>query len=313
MMKSKRFLLLALCLVVLLFTGLLLPLRLANAQRPDQTPQRPWQQAIRAIEADHSKGRLSIDQAALYRFYALSNSRQLPARYQPSNHGSSPHQPPIDLRASPHDSMEPIGEMFAALFIDEAAWQPETRELIAGLMEEESLLAINSHTMISPTKRHFLIHWDSSGGPNTPPSCRSTLPRCDYVDVISETLEYAYDELVLSGHDMPEPSDFGLGKIDIEIVGDIAPCNFPFVPNNVAAFSPPGKIYFRADIDWDIEKLPASNVLPRNSLFLPTAVAHELISTNGIRWVFATQAAWAGQGLWNGTTTSSQVEKEMRG
>ncbi|MDW8328031.1 MAG: hypothetical protein RMK99_15830, partial [Anaerolineales bacterium] len=133
--------------------------------------------------------------------------------------------------------MMELAEKLEALFADKAHWQATTfqtiNEALLAVPHEQTLAANTNLIWYTP---HFAIHW-SDTGPNAPPYPNPS----DYVKVVSDTLESAWNALSAYGYTMPNPSDFGgQPRFNVYIVRDVTACNI--IPISAAGLSLPGNI-----------------------------------------------------------------------
>lgn len=225
---------LSVTLLLALWLGLTVPIAHVQVtagmvgERPAPLTPR-WKQLILRIEQDKQAGVLSVDEAALLRFTALSDWERLPAHYR---------QDPLIEEPRPilEEGMLESAEKLNALFSDQRSWAETTHQTIAAQMEQAEMDFYGQFNE-QLTTTHFLIHWDSTGGPNTPANCSPS--SCPYVTSLALTLESSWSSLKQWGYAMPAPSVFGRPRIHVYVVAELEMCR---IPTERIGLSWPGEI-----------------------------------------------------------------------
>ena len=277
---------------------------LPSADR-SSSPELALRDAIEKIEAARLSGRLTTDRAARYRLWTLADPTRLPPEFQPTATAASFTAD----EAVPHDGLPELAEMLDALFVDQADWSAETRMAILAEFEEgerRSRAVLDALTE-TPTE-HFTIHWDNTGGPDTPPEGFT------YIVTLADELEHAWQALEGYGYEMPDAADFGKSvdlagnaRFDVYVVDEIRICDVIRITRSRAgAVTLPGDMWFFNDHDPDK---------------LDTMTAHELFHM--LQWNYADfhdsgclgkLGAWSwytDKGAWLMESTATWIEDEI--
>jgi len=267
-----------------------------------------WRDAIGRIEAARLSGRLTTDQAARYRLWALADPTRLPLEFQPTPGTARFAAEGEDL----HDGLQEVAEMLDALFVDQADWNAETRMAILAEFEEGEHLyraALAAALPATELTDHFAIHWDDTGGPDAPRGGFA------YVELLGKRLEEAWKELEAYGYQMPNPLDFGeapgpdgVARFDVSVVHEAKVCGVVTITKQMAsAVTLPGDM-------WIFNR--------HTDEFLATLTAHELFHI--LHWNYAgfhddscpvgKLNAWSwyiDQGAWLMESTATWIEDEI--
>lgn len=269
-----------------------------------------WNQAVANIEAAKESGLLTVEDAAVYRFWAITDLDLLPAEFLPESRpkDQSPNLTRDD--GPPVDGLSVLAAKLDALFVDEHVWSPQTRSVVMGLFEEASksasaALADLPETELTP---HFAIHWTDQGA-DAPPAGAA------YIDAIANSLEEAWTKLEGPdyGYEMPDPSEFGLvpdpndgiTRFDVFVVEEVKACGVLPLDHAIGS-TLPGEI-----------RLVNDRPLAR----IPTDTAHELFHM--LQWNYAgfkgmcplgmlSAGVWyLTEGVWLMESTSTWIEDEI--
>ena len=281
------------------------------------SPELAWRDAIERIEAARFSGRLTTDQGARNRLWALADPTRLPPEFQPTAGTARFAAEGEDL----HDGLQELAEMLDALFVDQADWSAETRMAILAEFEEgerQYRAALAAALPATELTEHFAIHWDDTGGPDAPRR------GFNYIETLGEKLEDAWKKLEEEyGYQMPDPADFGkapdskgISRFDvfvvrdpIKIMGDV--CDIIKICEKLKLQQPqamtlPGDMNFKNDIP---------------ELGLDTLAAHELFHM--LQWNYAgfrdstalgkAEALfwYAGEASWLMESTATWIEDEI--
>jgi hypothetical protein len=267
-----------------------------------------WRNAIEKIEAARLSGRLTTDQAARYRLWALADPNRLPPEFQPTAGTARVAAEAEDL----HDGLQELAEMLDALFVDQADWSAETRMAILAEFEEGERryrAALAAALPATELTEHFTIHWDDKGGPDAPRGGFA------YIELLGKRLEEAWKELEAYGYQMPDPVDFGeapgsdgVARFDVSVVHEAKVCGVVTITKQMAsAVTLPGDM-------WIFNR--------HTDEFLATLTAHELFHI--LHWNYAgfhddscpvgKLNAWSwyiDQGAWLMESTATWIEDEI--
>lgn len=232
--------------MLIVLTALFIASAQANPGPINLTP--PWKQAVEKIERAKVDGDITVDEAAILRFWAVSDLERLPEEFQPE---TSPAEYEAEISEDQYRSgMSELADRLDALFIDEGKWSEETKAFIINQIEQNS--QENSALDKEYITPHFIIHWTDKG-PDAPAA--GSL----YIELIADGLEHAWSKLESPsfGYEMPDPVEFGLSphpedeitRFDVYIGENIKACNI--WPIHRGGFVLPGKIKLKNDISLD--------------------------------------------------------------
>lgn len=211
-----------------------------------------WKQSVAKIEAAKASGRITIDEAAILRLWALSDPARLPAEFAPTAAEETPDEP-ASLRGAPaRDGLAEMAEMVGALFIDQDKWSSETARQVKltlqqGAMRDRALL---DDLTLERVTDHFVIHWTDTG-PDAPPTGEA------YIITTADSLEYAWTELSGGeyGYVVPDPLEYDrpphpsddVPRFDVYVQDEFRPCGLnleePLLPGDPpAGLSLPGEL-----------------------------------------------------------------------
>jgi|GEM_PF-5193236 len=208
----------------------------------------PWKQAVEKIERAKVDGDITVDEAAIFRFWAVSNLERLPEEFQPA---TSPAEYEAAIKEEYYRSgLSELADRLDALFIDEEQWSEDTKSFIMDQLKEnpEENSALDKEYLTD----HFIIHWTDKG-PDAPAAGLL------YIEGIADGLEHAWSKLESPnfGYEMPDPVEFGLSphpddditRFDVYVKEEIKACNIKTIHRG--GFVLPGKIKLKNNISLD--------------------------------------------------------------
>jgi len=240
----------------------------ANRRSVKAESVQPWQEAIKIIEIARIAGELSTHQAAILRLTAIQNPQQLPAKFQPKTHQGAT----FELQ----DGLSDWRMKLDAVYIDKDSWGSETQIAInsaisTAILEQAQLTAVNLPNSV--TTQHFIIHWTDTG-PDKPNSPNPFT----YVEVVSNSLESAWNSLASYGYAMPNPNDFG-GKARFDVY--IASQFDAGIPVTGSGLTLPGEIWLNNNYSYTLP----NGTYVSYQVALRTLTLHELFHM--LQWNYA--------------------------